>query len=406
MPESFECGGDRGTGRRRGPILPLHVLSLALLLLIPTLAPAQGPRPARVVLGEAREEVLEQRREATGHLRASRRAMLAAEESGLVVHLDLRPGDEIEAGDVIAQLHDTRARIAMDRAQAELLARHAIVAQRRAEVQRADRELQRLQAAADAGGSIGALDLDNARSRADEAAARLDQAAAELTAAESDVSLAQRRLDDMTIRAPFAGRVLTLQTELGQWLGAGDAVVELIALDTVEAWIDVPERLIGFLQEGESIVQIRVDAVDRTTEATVHRIIPAADPLSRLFPARLILPNPDGRLRPGMGVVGLIPTGVREPVITIPKDALLRDAAGEFVYYAMDTETGPPIAAVARIRTLFASGDRVAVRADQLLPGARVVVEGNERLMPNQPLQIIQPRDGAPNGGPPNGGRG
>jgi membrane fusion protein (multidrug efflux system) len=85
-----------------------------------------------------------------------------------------------------------------------------------------------------------------------------------------------------------------------------------------------------------------------------------------------------------MSVVGLVPTGVRDESLTVPQDAVLRDDAGEYVYV-----DGGGRAAVVRVETLFSVDDRLVVRSTGLQPGARVVVEGHQRMFPGQPLEPV-----------------
>ncbi len=361
-----------------------------------------GPPPAVVVLDPARLESIEQWREVTGSLKALQRSLLASQEDGLVMELGLEEGDQVEKGQVLAHLHDVRAKIAVTRAQADVADKKASVAENRVAVENANRDLDRYQQASGQS-TVTPMEMDRVRSIYDGAAARLDSASAELAAAESDLALARQRLEDMTIKAPFAGRIVSKQTQVGQWIGRGDAVVEIVSLDVIEAWLDVPERFIGRLSESDGIVHIRCDAVGSTLDAKVTAIIPDADPLSKLFPVRVRLDNKDLVLRPGMSVVGLVPTGGNAPTLTISKDGILRDDAGEFVYF-----NAGGVAAPARITTLFGlPNNRVAIRSDSLPPDAGIVVEGNERMFPGQPLAIQgtpAPAANTPAGEPASGG--
>jgi hypothetical protein len=82
-----------------------------------------------------------------------------------------------------------------------------------------------------------------------------------------------------------------------------------------------------------------------------------------------------------MSITGLVPTGSEEPSLTIHKDAILRNEMGEFVFF----DAGG-VAAMAQIRSLFPVGDRMAIEAEALQAGAKVVTQGNERMFPGQPL--------------------
>ncbi len=373
-------------------------------------AHAQGPPPASVVTDGVRQETIEQLRGVTGEVRTRRRSQLAAEESGLVVGLDLEAGDDVEKGQLIARLDDTIARLEVDRAKARVDVYAAQVAQRQAELSRSQRDLERIERL-DTQGSASISELDEARTRLASDESLLAQAEADAAVARAELALAEQRLEDLQIRAPFAGRIVRRETELGQWLATGDPVVELVSLRDIEAWVDVPERVVGRLRElrqgGPLDVEIRVNALGASVPGRVVGIVPEGDPLSRMFPVRLSVENQDEALKPGMSVIAMVPTSVRAPTTTIHKDAILRDDAGEYVYF----DAGG-MAMVARVERLFAVGDRVAIRPGQLRPGMRLIVEGNERLFPTQPLNIIGTLDDAPpqgdapatNGAPAHGG--
>jgi membrane fusion protein (multidrug efflux system) len=128
---------------------------------------------------------------------------------------------------------------------------------------------------------------------------------------------------------------------------------------------------------------VRVDAAGLEVESSLTGLVPDVDELSRLAPVWVRMDNRDGTIKPGMSVVGLVPTGRMAMRLTVHKDAILRDDAGEFVYFNAGGRAAP-----ARIERLFAVGDRVAIRDGALPPGAELVVEGNERLFPGQPLNV------------------
>lgn len=365
--------------------------------------PQGGPPPAMVVVDAVRLETVEQQREVTGSLLALRRAVLASQEAGLVVELSFQDGDAVKAGQVIAALHDVRARLEVDRRAAEAEARQAAVNERTVDAERAERDLARMEEMRSRGAG-NEKEYDNAQTLRATAAARLAQARAELDAARADLRLARQSLEDMSIEAPFDGVIVSKRTEVGQWIERGGPIAEVVALDTIEARLDVPERYIERLDLSGGRVSVRVSGWRDAIEGTVIAVVPDADPRSRLFPVRVALANRAGRLRPGMSVVGYVPTGTNEPTLTVHKDAVLRNEAGEFVYYSAGG-----VAAVAPIQRMFAVGDRVAIRPGRLQPGDLVVVEGNERMFPGQPLAVQGTRDGtaAPGrGGPdaPTGG--
>ncbi len=381
----------------RRHILPTGV---ALLVLTPG-AFAQGPPPAKVVLDGVRAERVQQRRSVTGELRAVRRSILAAEEEGLVIQLDVDAGDSVRAGDVIARLDDELAQIELDRANAEVVTARAVVSERKANLERDERDVERIETAMNRG-SVSPTELDRVRTAAASSEARLNEAESEVRRAEIDLRRAQKRVDDMVIVAPFDGRLVAKRTEVGQWVSRGDEIVELVELRRIEAWIDVPERFIGVMQSRladattPTTINVQVRALEEPVSGPVIAIVPDADPLSRLFPVRVLLENKGERLKPGMSATALVPTGEMRDAITIHKDAVLRDDAGSYVYFDAGGMAMP-----ARIEVEFAFDDRLVIRPGQLQPGMNIVVRGNERMFPTQPLNIIGMLDGSPPPPPP-----
>ncbi|MEO1584792.1 MAG: efflux RND transporter periplasmic adaptor subunit [Planctomycetota bacterium] len=350
-----------------------------------------GPPPAKVRLDGVRLQTVEQMRRVTGELRALRRSELATQAEGRVVFVGVREGEPVEASQVIARLDSEEADLQLARQRAELFALEATVQERSALAERAGKELERVRSLREAA-SASAQELDDAMLEDAAARARLARAEADVETAARSVALLEKRVRDMEVRAPFAGRVTGLMTEVGQWVGVGDAVIEMYEAESIEAWIDVPERYVGRVASaGRDGLPVRViiEAADSVVEGEIIQIVPSADTLSRLFPVRIGVPSDGVFVRPGMSVVAEVPTGESIDALTVHKDAILQDDAGEFVYAALPAEFGEGLAGMpVRISRLFAVGDRVAVRPGRLSDGMRVVIEGNERMFPTQPLLV------------------
>lgn len=363
----------------------MGVLAVAVGVVSPAAA-QEGP-PAKVVLAEVLEQEIAQQREVTGDIRARLRSSIASQVEGAVVGFDLKEGDAVQAGQVIARLDDMTARLEVRRAEARAASARALIAQRDAELEDAEADLARLEEL-QREGTIAPPELDAGRIRVRSEAARLAQAKADLDVELAQLALAEDVLADMQIVAPFAGRVVQTFTEVGQWLDRGDAVATVVSVDRLEAWVDVPEAFVGELApagDGQTLrVPVRMRGSGLEIAGELIGVVPEADELSRLFPVRLGVPSLEGRIKPGMSVVAVVPTGQRQPTLTIPKDAVLRNDVGEFVYF----DAGG-VAGLAPIRRLFAIGDRVAIRRGQLQAGMQVIVQGNERLMPGTGLQVL-----------------
>lgn len=358
---------------------PLLFSLLALLIAAPAFAQG-GPPPAKVVLDEARVETLTEVRGVTGEIRSPMRSQLAVQVEGIVTEMLVDDGDDVEAGQLIARIDDTRAKLDFERNKADLDHAEALVAQRQAEHDEAERDLERF-LELERRGSVGESEIDEARTLLASRAALLAQANAELLSAKSDLALAERELADTSIRAPFSGRVVETSTEVGQWIARGGPVATIVSLDLLEARINVPQQYYRSLRDAKGEIEIVVPAIEGTVSGTLIAIIPQADSLSRLFPARIRIKDSDAILRPGMSITAMVPTGTQSEQLTVSKDAIVRTTTGEHLYYS---DNG--VAAMMPVQRLFAAGSRVAIRRGALQPGMEIVVDGNERMFPGQPL--------------------
>lgn len=351
-------------------------------------------------------QTVDPRAETTGRVRAWRTSALAAREPGRVLEVEVREGDIVTQGQVVARLDDAILKAEVRAGEADLAAANAVLSERKAQLERAERDLTHLSSLVERQSASENEFLD-ARTAADAARARSEQAAADVQRSEAQLLLLRQRLDDMTIEAPFDGRVVSRGVEAGQWADRGDAIIELSQINPIQVWIDVPERFILPMQASGSVAFVTATAIDERFESSEMDVVPLGSETSRTFPVRLRLENPEGHLLPGMSVVASVPTGETAPALVVPSDAMLRDDAGWFVYTATG-EPGAEMALPARVQPLVQLHGSTAVRvlSGPLFPGALVVIEGNERIMfPGQPLMVVNAAEVPPPPAPPEADR-
>lgn len=217
-----------------------------------------------------------------------------------------------------------------------------------------------------------------------------DQAAARVAIQEQIVAGIEDRLEKCTIRAPYAGFIAAELTEAGSWISEGDPIVDVIEIDPVEVEVFVPEANIGFVRAGDQ-VQLTIEALGGATyTGMIANIVPLADPRSRTFPVRILVENPpvDGRhtLLPGMLARVSLPTEIAQTTLMVPKDALQLGGPSPVVYRVVDAK-----ATLVPVRTGPSLGSWIAVQplaAGALSTDDFVVTRGNERLRPNQDVQV------------------
>ncbi len=373
--------------RPRGPWLAAIIIAMSLTPMA-TAQPQeqQGPPPALVRVGSVASETVQNRWDVVGRLRQIRRALVAAEQSGRVVRISAEQGDVVVGGEtILAHIDDVWAKLALRTAEAKLRQAHARVAEEEARLEQAQRDYDFLRDL-EKRNSAQPKEVADAGTLVSERKASLERVRAELAESESQVQRQRENVQRLQIIAPFDGIVIEKMTEVGQWLSAGSPVAEIISTGQIDGVIDVPERLINFLEPGDE-VELIIESLGVEVIGEVVSITPLANVASRTFPVKVRFDNPDGRFKSGMSVTAHVPTGEKVERLTVPRDAVQRGGARAVVWANVNGQAMP-----VNVKVLFGQGDRYIIEPDgggvPLQAGMQVVIEGAERLFPTRPLQI------------------
>ena len=218
---------------------------------------------------------------------------------------------------------------------------------------------------------------------------RLAQARAKCATQEAILNRLEDVAQKYTIRSPFVGFVTQKFTEVGAWISKGDPVAEVIQLDPAEVRAFVPGKHVAQIQSGHKVI-VRVDALpNEMFEGVVVQVVPRADVRSRAFPVKVRIANPNYRLKAGMLAHVVLPVGNPKKTKLVPKDALVLSTRGQSVFVGRFDEAAKILVAIAVPVTTGAAHDSLIEVAGDFKKGDRIVVRGNERLRPNQTLQII-----------------
>ncbi len=295
--------------------------------------------------------------EAVGTLSPINGAALATEVPGIVERIHFDNGDSVETGDVILEL-----RTAPDRA-----------------------ELEALEAAAE----LARLESERARSLVDErniSRSELDRRATELDQARAQVAAQQARIEQKRLRAPFAGRLGIRRYNIGDYVVAGDTVIELQALDRLYVDLTLPDRYSGEVAPGLEI-ELRIPALDGAAfEAKVNAVAPTVDTDTRNFALQATVDNTAGNLRAGMFARLTLPLGEARRQVIVPGTAIAYRPYGDSVYVV--EESGDTQTVTQRFVTLGNTrGDMIAV-SQGLEPGETVATSGLLKLATGTPVAI------------------
>ena len=316
-----------------------------------TQSATQGQKIA-VDVAIASSDVPQSETEYTGTTAPIREVSVRSRLEGRLLELNVDVGDRVEAGQAIAQLDDAVLSATVLQAEAEVAARQSEVSQANAAVGNAQAQVERArlqyqQAQADANrfmqlakeGVVSSQTAENAVTQARTAEQSWRSAEQQVNLQEQTVGAnsqrvlaqeaiklrEQERQSYTTITAPIAGVVLERVSEIGNLLFAGNEVLKLGDFSQVKVIVQVSELEINKIRLNQS-VNIRFDTFpNQKFTGTVRRISPVADPVARLIPVEVVVPNRDSKL--GSGQLARVQfAGKQSKQIAITETAL--EAAG------------------------------------------------------------------------------
>ena len=163
-----------------------------------------------------------------------------------------------------------------------------------------------------------------------------DESASNLAVSTAAVELARVQLEKAHIVAPFSGIVGLRRVSVGEYITAGQALVNLEAIDPVKADFRVPEKFLPAIRVGQTI-RIKVDAFpDESFEGKVYAIDPRLDVTGRSLVVRATVPNRDQRLRPGLFARISVLLQLKEDALSVPEQAIVPQGDSQFVFKIVD----------------------------------------------------------------------
>ncbi len=281
--------------------------------------------------------------EKVGIIEAAASLTLSFEVSGTLERI-MGDGASIEEGGEIAVLDTEHEAAELERAQ-------LLLAEARRELARM-RGLRKAQAT-----SKSALDSAST--------------AAQLRRAELD--LARERLARRRLQARFSGVVADVRVDPGEVVVPGMAIARLLNFDLMQVEVGVPARQVSSIRPGARVEVVVPALGDEVLEGTVHLVPPSAEENSVLFKVEILIPNPEGRLRPGMSARARIVTREVENALVVPLEASVSRAGRRVVFFVEDEH-----ARAISVDDAWLHGDRLVL--DTAAPSQDLVVRGQHDL--------------------------
>jgi RND family efflux transporter MFP subunit len=370
-------------------------------------ATSQAVEPLAVQTVAAQRRVVDRELSVTGSLHPDETVSVSAEVPGRLAAIYADFGQGVRKGQVLAELDKRELRLALDRAKASLaqaLARLGldpgqvdVQPETTPSIRQAQAQMEDAKSKFDNASSLvktGDISQERyteiqkgyqVRVAAYEAAR--DEArtlAAQVAALKAEVQLAEKRLEDATVRAPFDGSVSERLASPGEYLRDNAPILTLVKAYPIRLRLEVPETAAGVVRAGTTLNFTTDAAPGAVFQAVVRELNPSLDAKSRTLTAEARLTSKDNRLRPGMFVqVELVLQKGHEAVV-VPKDAVYSIAGLTKLFVVKDGRAiehkiapGEEYDGWLEVpREVIQPGDQVAVSAlAQLVQGAPVTAK-------------------------------
>lgn len=326
------------------------------------------PPPEAVTSIVAKREQWPATMSVIGTMEAVHGVMVSADLPGTVAKINFESGSAVKEGEVLVEL-DTR----QERAQLAAL--------------EAQRDLAKVNFA-----RMQQLVNEGVISRQE-----FDQATAQQKQTEANVGEIKATIERKTIRAPFSGILGIRKVNLGQYLAAGNPIVQLQSLSPIYVDFGVPQQAGGQVRVGHNLRVTTEDLAGHVFPGHVTAIDSVVDEATRNVQVQATLANPEGKLKPGMFVQVELGYGVGREAITLPASAINYAPYGDSVFIITDLKS-PKGETYRGVRQQFVKvdgsrGDQVAV-VSGVNPGDEVVTSGVFKLRNGAAVKInnkVQP---------------
>jgi membrane fusion protein, multidrug efflux system len=336
---------------------------IILFILNSSMVFAQERPPVKVVTSKISFQKVAQNRSFIGILYYERISNVSSEVSGLVSSIKMREGDRVKKGVPLLYL-DTEL------LEKEIILHKNLIEQAILRIDHAERNYQRMSTLLTKGG-ISEKNFDDANFAYQEAL--LKKTSTETTL---EKLLIQKRKS--IIKAPFDGIILHKNVDLGDWVQQGKSLIGIGSVNDLFIKVPVAETLLQYISVGEKVPVI-INAYNKKLTGTIDKLSPTADTKTKNVFLKIRIPVLKN-VTENMSATVFIATGSRQNLAMIPRDALIKFQGKDVVYTIKEQK-----ATMLPVNIVTYLGNLVGADNKHFTDGMPVVVDGNERLRPNQP---------------------
>ena len=389
-------------------IIPVAIVAVTLgfIFLGGQKPPQMAMPPQPVILDTVEARDITESREYVAVMEADNIVELRARVSGFLVAKNFEDGDLVRKGQVLFQIEPDQYQALLETAEANVLSAQA-------QLDRATLDFNRI------------TDLyhknTSPKSDYDSSKAAFEVAQAALMSAQASRTQARLNLDYASIKAPFDGRVSDTPYYVGSLLGPESGVLAtVVSVDPILATFGISDKVITTAQRANISnpstikdwqVRLRIGPDYYYDQiGTFSYIAPTVDPQTDTIKFKAKFENPQKFLRPGQIVTAVVERVHPQRKLVAPKEAVLTDTDGNFVYVPKEAPADPKVPGsqpglVADMRRVTISGGELEkdyIIDSGLKEGEKIIrkglMSGGATLRPGAPIQIAPPQGQTPSG--------
>ncbi|MBI2221174.1 MAG: efflux RND transporter periplasmic adaptor subunit [Acidobacteria bacterium] len=349
-------------------------------------APGAGMRPPMTVeVAPARRETVSEHITVVGNLIGAATVEVVPKVSGRLQTISVRLGDAVRKGQTLAKVEDREIREQVRQAEASFAVAGATIRQREADLKFAETNLDRSRSLFQRQ-LLPKQTLDDAEARYQAAVAQLDLARAQFQQARARLDELHITLSNTSILSPVDGFVAKRNLDPGAFAGQNSPIVAVVDLSTVRMVANLIERDARRVHPG-TMAAVEVDAYPgERFDGRVARVAPVFDPATRTAEMEIEVPNPSGRLKPGMYARVNLMVGERANALVVPRNAVVDIEGRRGVFVPQQNR-----AAFRAVETGLQDENRVEITKG-LGDGAQVITTGAVALRDGDPIHIPEQR--------------
>jgi membrane fusion protein (multidrug efflux system) len=344
----------------------MRVILAIMVFCLSTISAFAQP-PAKVVLAKVFEKEIFKTNQMVGVLEFDKLSGISPEIAGLIEKVSFKEGMQIKKGDILVRLNS------------EFIQQSINIRSKEKEgvsikIQNAEKNLNRFEML---------YKEEAATEKAyDDLADRLRELQKHHEMIQLQIDKFQLEIKKSSIRAPFDGIILQKFKNEGEWVSPGTPVCLLGSTADMVVNVAVSEDLIRFIHPGNNIF-LSINAVSKEFKGTVQQIKPVADIATKTFQVKINVPYFKSAIQ-NMSASVHVPVSGQMKLRMIKRDALIRYQGKDLVYTVKEGKAN-----VLPINIVVYDGEYLGVDNPYIVPGMPLVVDGNDRLKPDQEVEII-----------------